>query len=189
MVSKSILAVIVIVAIVVIGGGIYMMQQPPTPTTTPTPTTPKPAATTPTETPTTQETPTPTETQTTATTLPMSADDLVMAYVDAFNRHSPEEAASYFVEDNSFLIHDLFPRYTGREKIAEGFREIFESYPDVVIEDHIITLREITGDTALYRGEYSAIYGQKYKIFEKFQLDRIDGVWKIKSLEIYGISD
>jgi uncharacterized protein (TIGR02246 family) len=197
MVSKNILAVIVIVAVLVIGGGIYMMQQP-TPTTTPTPTTPEPAATTPTpttqETPTTTSTPTPTEAPKETypgPTLPAGTDEeqveaLVMAYIDAFDRHAAEEIAGCFTEDGLYLPEYTGASANGQEKIKENLQEFFTKNPAVMHKELTIKRLSINGDNANVIIEYKLEQSSVSNIAqeETITVVRVDDSWRIQKAYI-----
>jgi ketosteroid isomerase-like protein len=65
---------------------------------------------------------------------PMTIEDTVDRFLDAFNRHDETAVVSFMTEDCVFEgaagpeVHGA--RFLGREAAAEAFRKVWETFPD-----------------------------------------------------------
>ena len=190
MVSKTIIVAVIIVVLAV--GGIYVMQKPSTPTPSPMPTATPTSSPTPTAKPTVTETPTttaaPAPTQTTTpnpTTIEEGrVQETVMAFVDAYNRRSAEDAASFFTEGAVRTVSaggKIF-KATGWYYITRQFANFFRNNPDTTLTGVDITKLSVTGDKATVQIKYTSV-SPKNQISapytEDLELAKVGDTWKI----------
>ena len=191
MVSKTVLVAAVIVIVLAVGG-VYILRGPTQPVLTPTPTTTQtPPTTTPTitETPTPTLTPTPTTSPTPATAEENSVKAMVMAYYDAFNRHSVDDEIAFFTEGAEKIVRagDQVSTFVGHRDIMRHLLSNFKKNPDSVLSGITITQLSVTGNKAQVQAEFmykASDTDLPQKMTEIMELAKIDYSWKITKTEL-----
>jgi hypothetical protein len=189
MVSRTAIVAIIITVVLAVGG-IYLIQKSTTPTLSPMPTakpdsSPTPAAkSTVTETPTTTATPTQTPTPIPVTIEEARVRQTMMDFIDAYNRHSIEDAVSFFTEGAERTVSQGGETFkaTGGYQITRQFDNFFRNYPDIAITVVVITKLNVTGDKATVQIKYISTSPKNQlsvPYIEDMELAKVGDMWKI----------
>jgi hypothetical protein len=176
--KKAILVASIAVVLIIIGGAFYHMSQPQSVPRRET------AQLTPTVTP--EQTP---QTPSLAINEEERIRDMVMAYYEAFNRHSESDQMGFFTDNVTVLInHGKDYSYHGpKEKMKSYLSLAFQLDPQVAITDLRITRLTLEGDTATVESEYiisSKVYQFSKPINEHIELVKTNNAWKIAKTDI-----
>jgi steroid delta-isomerase-like uncharacterized protein len=116
-------------------------------------------------------------------------NELLKAFLEAFNRHDLDSIMDYFAEDCVFYMpRGSAPRgdcYTGKEKVRSSLAKRFEGIPDVhygedqhwVCDDFGISEWTLTG--TMLSGKKIEVRGVDLLEFAEGKITRKDSFWKI----------
>jgi hypothetical protein len=190
-IERKFLAAILIVSLLVIGGLLFFVLQPRTPLRViipfPTAQNPEPG---PTSTPTSPSTPSPAPAQNqTPTNEEGQIRNVLTGYFEALNRHSPEDAVTFFTDNVEIQInHGKDYNYTGpREGVKSFLSTGFSIAPDATITNLTFSNMNIIGNDATVQANYvvsSKSYKLSYSVTEYIELTRENGGWKIAKTDI-----
>jgi len=189
--ERKFLAAILIVGLLAIGGLLFFVLQPRTPLRVivpfPTAQNPEPL---PTSIPTSPSAPSPSSAQNqTSTNEEGQIRNVLTGYFEAINRHSPENAVTFFTDNVDIQInHGKDYNYTGpREGVKSFLSTGFSIAPDATITNLTFSNMNINGNDATVQANYavsSKLYKLSYSVTEHIELNRENGVWKIAKTDI-----
>jgi len=84
---------------------------------------------------------------------------IVTAWVEAFNRHDPDAVAAFYIEDAVSRDMGRDMALMGRAAIRESMATYFESFPDIVMS---ISRVGVDGETAFLEWHATATHGGPY---------------------------
>jgi len=168
----------VAVMLIIIGGAFYLMPQPQS--VPPTETVQPNLTVTPKQTP---QMPSPTINE------EERIRNMIMAYYEAFNRHSESDQMAFFADNVTVLInHGKDYSYHGpKEKMKSYLSLAFQLDPQVTITNLRINRLNLQGDTATVESEYiisSKVYQLSKPINEHIELIKTNNAWKIVKTDI-----
>ena len=114
---------------------------------------------------------------------------MIMAYYEAFNRHSESDQMTFFTDNVTVLINHGkdYSYYGPKEKMKSYLSLAFQLDPQVAITNLRITRLNLQGDTAAVESEYiisSKVYKLSKPINEHIELVKTNNVWKIAKTDI-----
>jgi steroid delta-isomerase-like uncharacterized protein len=120
-------------------------------------------------------------------------EDVLKAFLDAFNRHDLDAIMSFFADDCVFYMprgaKPRGDRFIGKDEVRAGLAKRFEGIPDVHYgddrhwvcgDDFGVSEWTLTGTTAA--GEKIEVRGVDLLEFAHGKITRKDSFWKITSV-------
>jgi steroid delta-isomerase-like uncharacterized protein len=120
-------------------------------------------------------------------------EDVLKAFLDAFNRHDLDSIMSFFADDCVFYMprgaKPRGDRFIGKDEVRAGLAKRFEGIPDVHYgddrhwvcgDDFGVSEWTLTGTTAA--GEKIEVRGVDLLEFAHGKITRKDSFWKITSV-------
>ena len=120
-------------------------------------------------------------------------EDVLKAFLDAFNRHDLDSSMSFFADDCVFYMprgaKPRGDRFIGKDEVRAGLAKRFEGIPDVHYgddrhwvcgDDFGVSEWTLTGTTAA--GEKIEVRGVDLLEFAHGKITRKDSFWKITSV-------
>jgi ketosteroid isomerase-like protein len=120
-------------------------------------------------------------------------EDVLKAFLDAFNRHDLDSIMSFFADDCVFYMprgaKPRGDRFIGKDEVRAGLAKRFEGIPDVHYgddrhwvcgDDFGVSEWTLTGTSAA--GERIEVRGADLLEFANGQITRKDSFWKIVSV-------
>lgn len=114
---------------------------------------------------------------------------MVVAYYDAFNRHSVDDEAAFFTDDGQKIVRagDKVSTFAGQKDIMRHLLYNFKENPDSVTSGITITQLSITGNKAQVQAEFmykASDTDLPQKMTENMELAKIDYSWRITKTEL-----
>ena len=110
----------------------------------------------------------------------------VVAFVEQFNAHKPEELSALFARDGRMVFADG-TEVNGQEEIRKSFEESFKANPKMAVSVVVDSIRFLTPDVAVEEGATTSFPdGETLTARERYTVLHLkrDGRWQMQSVRV-----